>query len=354
MKLYLFLSVLLSFPFISFEQLQSSSFNFDEFLEVVKIVSSRPIDENCISNNISIPPNSIMLSITNSKAFDYITLQHISMDFWNPNLKNCLLSKFVIVCTDKKCMTKCSTITNLTCAMLDLGHTREVSGVVCDPSYSLFIYIKHELMQQALMVTNEIFFFDSDVLIFKNPWISLVYSLDTNGNRVFPPYHIMFQRDFGYTDDCNIGDFNSGQLYIRNSTDVQQYFNNLFKFKQDILSCKDKKNDQDYFPAAVDKLNIKVCGFNKYLFTSICQIYYKLTNDNGYFNDIITFHLSGIVGRMKYHQAFVLLNKVKLSPTITLGNILKTSDFFNKKFDEVEFASVYHEYLLNYNVSLST
>jgi hypothetical protein len=115
----------------------------------------------------------------------------------------------------------------------------------------------------------------------------------------------------------------------------------LFKlksYKSDILRCKDNKLDQAYIGDISKEINLKICGLDRNLFTSICQTYYAQTNNVEPFKSIITFHFSGgIVGRMKYHQAHVFLKKVKENPDLKMGQILVTSEFFLKTFNQTEF-----------------
>eukprot|EP01038_Epipyxis_sp_PR26KG_P010305 gene10305-13851_t len=314
-----------------------------DFASVQKVVYNTMVHDTkqCEERGINLPYNGVIITMSSFESFKYVELQWKSMEFWSKDLRDCLMKKSIVVCTDKRCFSKCNNGFHTNCALLDLGDLPESSGAVCSTSYGMFIYIKHEVMQQALMVTNEIFFMDSDVLIFGNPWIPEIYSFNKNGERVLNNYDMMYQRDFGYSDTCSgtriATDINSGQLYIKNSSAVQNYFKIMMSHKMDIITCKDRKTDQDYISSAALTANMSLCGLDRYRFASVCQVYYKQTNNDGKFRNIITFHFAGIVGMMKYHQSIIFMKKVKMNPDILLGNILITKDFFMKQINNTTF-----------------
>jgi hypothetical protein len=61
--------------------------------------------------------------------------------------------------------------------------------------YFFFTYLKHELMYEALKVADEVFYFDIDVLLLRNPWVEVQYGRDEVGNRIPGPYDLQWQRE---------------------------------------------------------------------------------------------------------------------------------------------------------------
>jgi hypothetical protein len=63
--------------------------------------------------------------------------------------------------------------------------------------YYYLTYLKHELIYEALKVADEVFFFDVDVILLRNPWIEVQYGRDGQGNRISGPYDLQWQRENG-------------------------------------------------------------------------------------------------------------------------------------------------------------
>ena len=194
------------------------------------------------SSDCSIPQNAIMFTYTNHNMFDLIVLQHKAMEVGN--VRSCLESRFITICLDNKCMNLCKNHSIPNCVRIvipKIPHS-DFGG----KSYGFFTWIKHEFMYEATKVADQIFFFDADVAILRNPWLEISYARDREtGAKLFESLDMQFQRERGINYKGCDGSANSGQLYIRNSTSIQNYFKKLFEKKYEII-IKRIKLDQDY------------------------------------------------------------------------------------------------------------
>jgi len=153
-----------------------------------------------------------------------------------------------------------------------------------------YTWLKHELMYEALQIANEIFFFDADVVIFRNPWPEVTYGRDETGVRIKGEYDIMYQRERGMrVINCG-GSVNSGQLYInknRNKTLIKQYFQLLYERKYKII-YDSSRLDQDHVSDIVPSL-LKYCTLPVKRFQGHCTWSQDLTAK---WNEIISYHSS--------------------------------------------------------------
>ena len=170
-------------------------------------VQPKPLTNLSKSDECAMPPSSIMFSYTSHYTMDLIVLQHKAMESWG--LIDCLESRFVTACLDAKCMAMCSSRKIPNCCLL---HMAELPGSDFGKNaYKYFTYLKHELMFEALKVVEEVFFFDADTVIFRNPWVETQFGRNEQGQKFPSSYDIQYQRDRGRSLSCS-GSVNSGQV----------------------------------------------------------------------------------------------------------------------------------------------
>jgi hypothetical protein len=158
---------------INFEEIDYSPFH--------NIIRKVLLNSNNISYNINtlnttacaMPLSSIMFTYTTHYLIELIELQYKAMDQFG--LKSCLLQRFIVVCLDLKCKQYCNSNNIINCVLINLPELPKSD--FGKNSYHLITYIKHELMYEALKFSKEIFYFDIDSLLFKNPWTALKKSL---------------------------------------------------------------------------------------------------------------------------------------------------------------------------------
>lgn len=136
---------------------------------------------NVTSNDCYMPKSSIMFTYANHHVMDLIIFQHKAMEAHN--LRHCLESRFVTACFDAKCMRVCKHANIPNCVLITTPNPMMPASDFREGFYYWFTYIKHELMVEALKVVDEIFFFDADVMLFRNPWFETTYGRDDNGKH---------------------------------------------------------------------------------------------------------------------------------------------------------------------------
>ncbi len=83
------------------------------------------------------------------------------------------------VCMDPKCHTMCVNAKIDNCVLLDSPEL-PLSDFGKE-AFFFFSFLKFELMRASLTVVDEVFFFDADVLLFRNPFIETHMTLNTDG-----------------------------------------------------------------------------------------------------------------------------------------------------------------------------
>lgn len=237
--------------------------------------------------------------------FDFVLLQRRAMGV--SKLRSCLESRFVTVCFDAKCLDRCVSSAIPNCVQLVMPEIPPSD--FGKQAYNYFTYIKHELMHEALKEADEIFFFDADVLLFRNPFMAVQYGRYDNGSRIEGPYDIMSQRDRGRGPGCT-GTVNSGQMYLRNSTRTMDYTQDMKDLRDKILSgCCGL--DQDFVGEMALKYKLRRCTLPATEFTAHClSVFGNIQHIDGRFpaKDIVSYHTSCVEGyaNKKHHLERVL------------------------------------------------
>eukprot|EP01041_Mallomonas_annulata_P010094 gene10094-21031_t len=248
------------------------------------------------STACAIPNKAIMFSYTNHHTFYMIDMQHRAMDIHHE--RGCLEKRYITVCLDRKCMTMCDSNKIFNCVLLKFPKTN--MGNFGNNIYHYMTWLKHELMFQALQVADELFFFDADVLLFKNPFPGIKFGRDKNGGIIEDIYDIQYQRERGMKERGCGGSVNSGQMYLRNSTSIQHYFKLLFQRKIEILENKNRL-DQDHVGDLVG--NLRYCTLPVRQYKGYCPA--SQDSSSGPL-EMITFHTNCASGNEKR----LLLNRM--------------------------------------------
>ena len=311
-------------------------FNLIDYSNLHKMISqvnlAKHSHHSCKALNISLPASLIMFTYTSHESIELLVTQQESMDFWLPGLKACLNTKFIVICTDKTAEAKCKDLPHVNCAFVDFSKARESEKY--RSSYSFFTYMKHELMSAVMQSKVDIFYFDLDMLILKDPWSNLDDIIESNMTYVNYPIHdILFQQNCGFAGgkdgkdicDRNGADVNSGQMFIRYSPKVQHYFDYIKSHKNEIILPPEGSRtlDQDFVGRAALAADLSVCGLNKWHYTSICQAHNCKSNDDASFRGIVTLHVDCIGGGTfeKNKRLRKYLSNGKANPDGNLGQI---------------------------------
>lgn len=298
-RVLLTLACLLKFVLCNFEPPELNYKPFHAAIRKALLTSKSHNTVSAIKPNVSattdcvMPESSIMFTYANRYMMELVVLQHKAMEVWN--MKECLESRFITVCLDTGCMEICRANNINNCAaMLAAEIPASEFG---KNAYNFFTYLKHDLMREALHVVNEVFFFDADVVIFRNPWIESTYGRDEQGRYVDGPYDMMWQRDRGRGPGCS-GSVNSGVMYVRNSTRAQAYFGYMGEVKDKILQGGHGL-DQDFVANASETAGLRFCALSGTLFTTHClQVFGNIKYIDSHFplSKIITYHTACVQG----------------------------------------------------------
>jgi hypothetical protein len=262
------------------------------------------------TNDCNIPNKAVMFSYTNHHLFFMIELQRRAMEITNS--RKCLEQRYITICLDSKCMLLCGKHNIPNCVQLEFP-TIPLT-VFGKGLYHYLTWVKHEFMYEALQVADEIFFFDSDVLIFRNPWPEVKYErINKEGKRniTIAPYDIMYQRERGIWGGLGCGGtVNTGQVYILNSTEIQKYFKILLQRKNIILKNHGML-DQDHVNEIISDeslVRLKRCTLSVRNFHGYCTASKDATSP---LKEIITFHTTCLSGNAKHNVLQKMYNNMK-------------------------------------------
>jgi hypothetical protein len=195
--LYLFVSLFIALLDANYPGLPED-IDFSPFRNAVKACLNAPddiptINDDTKTTDCALPKNAVMFTYASHYLAEFISLQRKSMELWG--LRSCLEKRFVTVCLDNRCSDTCSRHHISNCVQLNMT---ELPGAdFASGPYFFFTWLKHELMYESLKVAAEVFYFDVDLLLLRNPWVDIQFGRDEQGNHIPGPYDLQWQRDRG-------------------------------------------------------------------------------------------------------------------------------------------------------------
>lgn len=285
------------------------------FLNKIDEMIKTKLPENC-----PIPQDSIMFIYSNHHLFHMIELQRQAMDVWNE--RTCIESRFIRICLDEKCIEKCNEKNIPNCIHVHFPHVprTEFGDSSHANAYNYMTWLKHEFTFAALFHTKEVFFFDVDVVLFRNPYTEIhIGRDDTTGNDITNiNYDIRYQREMGRKQKGCGGTVNSGVMYFYNSTALHtDYISYMIKEREAIILNTAGRLDQDIMHDYMwqSRNTLKHCALPANKFVGHCEL-----GKDGFrptiAKDIITFHTNCVSGSEK----FPMLKRV-VSQVMTDTNI---------------------------------
>lgn len=257
-------------------------------------------DDAAFSSNCSYPPKSIMFTYSTHYTFAFLPMNQRAMDQYGQ--RHCIEKRFITMCLDVACHNQCAKHKIANCILIQFtkslpaNSTKEVVEFLpsefAKNDYKKLCWLKHEMMYEALKEAENVFFFDADVVVFSNPFADLHQRRDEQGNRKPETFDIQFQRDRGRGPSCS-GTFNTGQIYARNSSKVQDYFRYMFEMKTHIFYDLEYKLDQDYVENATSIANLNVCTLSIDRYIAHC---FGGRNGGAPLSGVISFHSACVGG----------------------------------------------------------
>lgn len=232
-----------------------------------------------------IPPSSVIVVYVNEGLIPFVLLQKKSMVIGG--VFDCLKKIFVVVCLDPIAFKLCKENHFDHCVQVNLPISLPRSEFA-EGAYHFLTWIKQELMYEALKVVNEVFLFDADVLIFKNPFHETRIGRHDNGTTFPFLYDIRYQRNNGRGRGC-AGTVNSGQVWLRNTTTIQRYFTCVLKMKE---QARLEVPEQEFSTACAEEINVSRCVLNPNTFTMSAHTGFN-RDTSSKLRHIVTYHSCG-------------------------------------------------------------
>jgi len=179
-----------------------------------------------------LPKKAVILTPMNAGFIDSIRYQKLGMEA-GESWSNCLDQVYVVVCLDSQAVKLCRAENITYCVEQPFPQLLPFSEYGKD-AYQYLTWLKHTFIFEALKTMENVFFFDSDIVIFKNPFGEAQYGRDEKGKQFPFEYDFLFQRGFGRGKGCH-GTVNSGMMHFRNTTAVYRFFDCLWKEKAEVV-----------------------------------------------------------------------------------------------------------------------
>lgn len=201
------------------------------------------------------PGGAVMITYVNHHAFSLLQLQREAMELGG--MRECIEQRFVTVCLDARCPEMCREFGVPNCVDLSI---ETAASPFLTRDFTYIVYVKHEIMLSALSIATEVFFVDTDALIFDDPWR---FPMGT--------YDLMHQSESATldVDQCSAQP-NGGQLYVRQTPAALQFLENMMTHKEDILDGH-KGLGQGYIVRAAEAAGASRCALNQTLFAGHCE-----------------------------------------------------------------------------------
>jgi hypothetical protein len=103
------------------------------------------------------PEGAIMVTYSNAHTFKLLVLQRRALEL--NHMRECVERRFVTVCLDAKCNVLCEEHGIPHCVDLNI---RTAPSDFFTADYTWITYMKHEVLEAAVQVATEAFFFDTD------------------------------------------------------------------------------------------------------------------------------------------------------------------------------------------------
>ncbi len=161
---------------------------------------------------------------------------------------------------------------------------------------------------------RQVFFFDTDSLIFREPW-SVDLSLPDG------PYQLRYQTEHEVARGC-AATVNSGQIYMTRTNGTAAYFAHMRARKAEIIGGQHAL-DQAYMAGAADAAGYKRCALDASLFIGHCGQSRLLAASAA---DVVVFHVNCVPGainklRILLHFFKSIESEVEHSRNLTIGDI---------------------------------
>ena len=219
-----------------------------------------------------VPPSSVMFTIASKNVLHYIDYQRMSMKLWGEENYRCLDEHFLVICMDRACMDYCESH--------DVSHYVYTSHIQVRAEgfdalrdlYNFICFSKLPIIREMLQVVQEVIYFDSDVMLFRNPWVHIGYDRDVRGNQLSTKrFDFQYQAEHVKVKHCNIlnhQSVNGGQLYFRNTSRFYTFYDYIRLNYTDIL--RGRQLEQEFVALAAIYAKMSSCVLPPDLYVGFC------------------------------------------------------------------------------------
>ena len=213
----------------------------------------------------------IIISYANGYHFDMVLLQRASLKFFGEAA--CVLSRFILVCIDAGCMRKCVAHNISNCVRWDDSREFKKSDFLKN-DYRYITYLKWLIIDVVLQLySKQVFFFDTDVALFRNPFM---YAYDD--------FDFEFQRENSKRDSA----VNGGQLFFSNTDRSRSMVRSMVARGRYIVAAG-APLDQDFVHDALTESGSSWHSLDSHRFLGHCWAKEYISNDT-LIKDIVTYH----------------------------------------------------------------
>ena len=274
----------------TFEVPSSDDIDFDDyFAKIHQVLSSR----RNTTSNCTLPASSIVLTVSNYRMMPMLLLQHESMKLYNQ--LDCLSNLLVTLCMDKKCYRECQLHGLLNCAYVKTKYAMlpTSSFAFKQDAYGYVNFLKVVIHHATLGRVDSFFFFEADVLLYRNPWdVKDVLNGRTFDGTVVPNsyYDFMYQREWPYSRKNNDlscgGGLNGGQYYFKSTKPSRAFLDALITDRNETIA-KLGRADQDFFITTALNYGVRLCTLPANIFAAHCK---SMRTFNHPISESITYH----------------------------------------------------------------
>jgi len=299
---------------------QLAGFDTKPFGSKVAALVSKPLDEKACPQW---PQSSVIFTYSDKNTVDYLELQHKSM-LINADETACLSQRFVTICLDDQSFDFCTSKNLFNCVLVPgLNKDTPDSSEFGKGAYGLFCFMKYVFVREAALNAQQVFYFDADVLLFRNPFIDVRYNRKDDGTR-FEANDMDFfhQREDGKGYGCH-GSINSGQMWFKNSSNLHKFLDNMDAIRPTLFT-KGQLDQYYLWDAFLGDGNettrlLKSCSLSVQLYTSHCP--------KGHLHDsrimkVVAHHANCLTKHQKLPHLKNFINAVTEKKDLGVGNMM--------------------------------
>jgi hypothetical protein len=295
------------------------------------------------------PKSSILITYSSHNTMELVHLQNLAFYATSDQLGECLSSKMVVLCLDKKCLSLCTIFQIPNCVFIGGNSSEHDQPKTQHFDHHSFMFLKYEVLREALMLADHVFFFEADTLIFKNPFVSALYG-GKEEKKSSEVMDILFQNANGQQDiitTCNTGPPNAGQMLFQNSSKVHSFLSAMISLSSSSSHSSSSSDhhhhqyqyssDLHYLPGLLAQEKINYCLLPADRFVSILNAHStnetatttRTTITTAVVKDLVSYHGEGIHGSEKKKVAMLKMVKhVRKNDTQTVREFFESDPVY--------------------------